>query len=197
MTDRPHFPPQCSEKQKREVQPHDEPPLDASKINTFSYIHQVPKHLYRWYTPILSYLVAWSELQPCCVVYKAKMSPYTPKRSIITKLVRISAISGELLSSNGPITFNLHIYCRWGSVVWIFYVGKLSKGDDDSEHEFTNNLHSNNRCMYVGMWRDEAFHWQKIQSSSLSMVMNWHSIWFYILMNRIGRIYEGNTQATS
>jgi len=123
----------------------------------------------------------------------------TPKWSIITTLVRISAISGELRSSNGPITSNLHIYCRWCSVVWIFYVGKLSKGDDDSEHEFTNNLHSNNRCMYVGMWRDEAFHWQKIQSSSLSMVMNWHSIWFYILMNRIGRIYiyEGNTQATS
>ena len=31
-------------------------------------------------------------------------------------------------------------------------MGKLSKGDDDSEHEFTNNLHSNNTVhVYEGI----------------------------------------------
>jgi len=31
------------------------------------------------------------------------------------------------------------------------------------------------RWMYVGMWWNKAFCWQNIRSSSLSMVMEWHS----------------------
>ena len=48
------------------------------------------------------------------------------------------------------------------------------------------------RWMYVGMWWNKAFCWQNIRPGSHSVVMDWHSIQFYVHINAIGWIYEGN-----
>lgn len=49
-----------------------------------------------------------------------------------------TAISGELLSSDGTTSSNLYIYCMWCSVMWLFYVRKQHKGGDVSKYDYTN-----------------------------------------------------------
>ena len=99
----------------------------------------------------------------------------TPKLHTVTTLVRISAITEELLSSDGPTASNLYIYLIWGSVVRFFWVRKQSKGVMLVNMTFLTIYIVTTRWMYVGMWWNKAFCWQNIRPGSLSVVMDWHS----------------------
>ena len=97
---------------------------------------------------------------------------------------------------------------KWRRAIWFRYgarwcgcsrwVRKQSKGVVMSVNMIIQPIYQvSTRWMYAGVWWNKAFCWQNIRPGSLSMVMDWHSVQFYVHINAIGRIYEGNIQATS